>query len=185
AQHQIIEMGIRLRTFTNYFIDESEANFKKPILEKLKAGVNFHCYILTKNGRFAADYFKDRAKVQAGEEEAYKEMTLVRDKLCYILKAINEEDTKGKMHLYQYNCFPYFHATAIDLDRVFGKICITQYLYGISRANSPRFKLNQKKNMNAYGIYKKSIKSIISQSQKINLENIPPPNESNRQSPPS
>ncbi len=170
AQKQIIELGIRLRTFTNYFIDESDANFKKPILDKLDDGVHFHCYVLKDNGRFAQPYFKDRDIVQKGEINAFLEMPLIKKEIVQIFKELNKQSSKGKMHLHTYDCFPYFHGTVIDGASVFGKICITQYLYGISRANSPRFQVDKKHNLEVYTAYWDSINAIISNSNEIDLE---------------
>lgn len=181
AKREIVEIGVRLNTFSNYFSEEGDENFFDPILKLLNRGVDFHCYTLNEKGRYAAPYFHDREKELKGEEDAFKSIPTIRKKLIEIFKELNTKSEKGKMHLYIYNTNPYFHAKVINgnfhprdkssKERFTeeGIIYITQYLFGIPRSKSPSFTLTKKINKDVYKTYWTSIDKILNHSKKIDL----------------
>lgn len=167
AKKEVIELGIRLHRFSTYFTQESDALFKLPILRRLRTGVHFHCYILQPNGRIAQPYFKDRAHLQPNEIAAFQAMPDIRNELIDIFGELNQQTDRGKMHLYQYDSFPYQHATVIDGNRIDSQMYITQYLYGTLRSKSPSFLLIKRKQPEIYQLYYQAIQATIQRAEQI------------------
>lgn len=167
SQVDFIELGLRLRTFASHFFDENEHEYKIPIINKLKAGLNFRCYLLNPRGRFAADYFNDRAKVQRQEISAFEEMKDILERLKMIRDELNTQSTRGKMEIYLLNSYPYLHASISDGGQPNGKMFISHYMYGISRANSPVIEITRKDNPIMYKKYWESVLHTISQASKL------------------
>jgi hypothetical protein len=167
SQKDFVELGVRLKSFSSHFFDENEDAYKAPIINKLNEGLNFRCFMLNPRGRFAADYFMDRAKVQPEEKFAFEEMKQVLERLKVIRDNVNAQSKKGKMEIYLMNSYPYFHASVSDGDYGNGKMYVAQYLYGISRANSPVFEFTKKENPIFYKKYWNSIQKTISKAIKV------------------
>lgn len=166
AQKEVIEIGVRLSTFANHFTEDNASVFKDPILNMLQSGINFKCYVLNPNGRFAAPYFEDRAKVQPEEAHTLKSLEFVQEKLITIFTALNNQSTKGKMQLYIYNSFPYLHASVVDGDSPNGRMFVSHYLYKISRAEAPGMELRRQWDERLYGKYWESVVAMMEQSSK-------------------
>ena len=164
AQKEIIELGIRLKSFSSHFTTESDDSFREPVLERLNANVNFKCYLLHPKGRFATDYFKDRAKVVKEELEKLEELPSIIEKLKQIRDDLNAHSNKGKMFLYYLNTYPYLHASVSDGDSLQGKMYVSPYLYGIRRANCPVLEIHKSKEKKLFERYWVSVKAMMNQS---------------------
>ena len=161
ATYEIIEIGLRLRRFTEYFNSMRDSAFLDPIRQQLTNGVNFKCYVLNPSGNFAQRYYNDRALVQPKEKETYQDSPKVIANLKQVCLKLNKEGYKGQMSLFQYDHFPYFHASIIDADTENGIMYLSSYLYGIARANTPVIEVHQKTQKKLFKRYYASVKSII------------------------
>ena len=161
ATYEIIELGLRLRRFAEYFDAKRDSAFLDPIRQQLKNGVNFKCYVLNPNGNFAQRYYNDRAIVQPKEKETYEAAPKIIADLKQVCLKLNREGYKGQMSLFQYDHFPYFHASVIDADTENGIMYLSSYLYGVARANTPVIEVHQKTQKKLFKRYYSSVKSII------------------------
>lgn len=169
ATYEIIELGLRLRNFTNYFSSKREEAFLDPIRQKLSNGVNFKCYVLNPEGNFARRYFEDRAMIQNTEKKTLEESPQIIAELKELCHQINKEGYVGKISLFQYDHFPYFHASAIDCDTENGMMYFAPYLYGISRSNTPVIEVHQKTQKKLFKRYSDSIKAIINSKTVVQM----------------
>lgn len=160
AEVEIIELGIRLRNFKNYFNDKKESAFKDPLRAILDKGVQFKCFVLEPTGNFARRYFEDRAKVQYAEKKAFADSPEVLAELKSHFIALNREGYSGKMELHTYDHFPYYHASVIDGETESAEMLMAAYLYGVSRANTPVLKLKKRNNKKIFKRYFNSIKAM-------------------------
>ncbi len=167
ADQEVIEIGIRMNTFANYFTSRRESEFQDYILKLLERGANFNCYILNPKGRIAYPYFKDRALAQPPEMEAFEAMPEIIEKLKGVKIKLNEAGFKGKFRLFRYNTFPYFNALVADRDFPHARMFISPYLYGVSRANSPVIEVHKRKNDKLYTKYWASVIAIIERAEEI------------------
>ena len=160
AKQEIIEIGIRLRRFNEYFSAQSDELFRAPILERLEEGVDFKCYV--------AEPMRAKAYIQrmsAGVkkfQEGVDNIEMIHKGLKEKFREINTNNYfEGQMKLYQYNITPVFYASIVDPESENGKMFISPYLYGIRRANCPVFEIPKIGNRRLFNIYWKSIKAII------------------------
>ncbi len=167
AQKQIIELGVRLKSFSTHFIDESDNAFKLPLVNKLREGVNLHCYVLNPRGRFATGYFQDRAKAQPEEMKNLEELPEILGRLKEIKEQLNAKSDKGKMSLFYLNTFPYIHASVIDGEEPTGKMFVSPYLFGVRRANSPVLEISKSRDRFLFNRFWFSVKKMIEHSVKI------------------
>jgi len=151
----IIELGVRLNAFSNYFHINSDKNYKDRIRRILMSGVNLHCYMLNYRSDLAKFYFEKRATIQAPEKQAFKDMPNIVNRLRAIRFELNQEGYEGKMDLFHYEQFPEYHAL-----RVGNQLLISHYLLGVRRSNSPVVELSKGKNPALFQRYLKSIKAV-------------------------
>lgn len=165
AQYEIIEIGLRLRSFSAYFVSRREDAFLIPIQNQLNKGVHFKCYLLRPDGNCARRYVADRTIALPREHDLLEKIPEITANLTTQINALNRISTKGKMSLYQYDHFPNYHATVIDGDTERGKILISPYLFGVSRANAPVIEITKKHHPVIYRQYWKSVKALIHSPQ--------------------
>ena len=164
AQSEIIEVGLRLSKFKNYFLDVRESGFSDPISEILEKGIDFNCFVLKPDGNFSRRYFEDRAEVLPNESIKFSTSQQELQALIKCFKEINKKGHPGQMKLHAYEHFPYFHATVIDGNTERAQMHISPYLYGLSRANSPVLQLSKRQNKILFKKYWTSIKAFTTHS---------------------
>ena len=151
----IIEMGVRLHAFSNYFHSTSDKNYKDHIRRILMRGVNLHCYMLDFRSDLAKLYFEKRGAIQAPEKKVLKEMPEIVNRLKAIRFELNREGYEGQMDLFHHEQFPEYHALLVG-----NHLLISHYLLGVRRSNSPVVELSKGKNPALFQRYLKSIKAM-------------------------
>lgn len=158
----IIEMGLRLNSFSTYFLLKRDDKFKNHIEQLLQSGVHLHCLLLKHDGQFAEAYFKDRAKVLPKELAAFEQMPRILEDLKSVRKEFNKKGYKGKIKLFQYDNCPQYHALVAK-----DKMYITHYIYGIERRNGPVLEIHQPEQPALFEKYLTSINYIIKNAEPI------------------
>jgi class 3 adenylate cyclase len=159
AKKEVIEIGSGIRQFSQYFVNQNSSQFKEPIEELLKKGVNIKCFAVDydwvlKNGKKMfddIDYFKQIRKNLLSLDMTKKEIT---------------KNKKGKFEIYTYKEIPYFHAFAVDLNTNDGKLIISNYLPSLKKSECPVLEFSKKSNPDMFQQYKKAIGGIIKKSKK-------------------
>jgi hypothetical protein len=169
ASYEIIEIGIGLRSFTSYFSSKRESAFYEPIIQKLEQGINFKCYLIDPEGGFLRRYMEDRAVIMPQELEVLEDIPRIIPQLKQLFLQINKVGYRGKMELYSYNHFPYYHVSVIDGDTERGALCISPYLFGLSRANAPVVEVDRKTNPILYRKYWRSVAALINSNRTVRL----------------
>ncbi|MEM8906213.1 MAG: hypothetical protein AAGD05_00075 [Bacteroidota bacterium] len=169
AKTEIIEIGLRLRNFKNYFKDKRDSAFSLPLQQLLENGVHFKCYILNPEGNLAERYLADRALIQITEKETFKSLPKISEALQQQFLRINQAGYPGKMKLYYYDHFPYFHASVVDGAQENGHMLLAPYLYGLTRANTPVIEINRRQNPTLFKKYWRSVTAMIQSPQVIQL----------------
>lgn len=169
ATQEVIEIGIRLKNFTSYFSEKRASAFIDPLLQQLETGVRFRCYLLNPTGNIARRFVEDRASVQPIEKTLLQDIPLITKELQQTFQQLNQKKLPGKMQLYQYDHFPYFHASVIDGDVPNGHLFLTPYILGVSRANTPVLEINRHSNKAIFKRYWRSILTITQSKRTIRL----------------
>lgn len=167
ATSEIIEIGVRLNTFTQHYYGQKETLFKKPLLDLLNRGVNMKYLMMNPENELAKLYFKDRAMVLPKEKGSPIEMITSLNALKEIRDELNKASSAGKMEIYIYDSLASNHYFIVDGKLNTGKMLLAPYLYGISRANSPVLELYREQAKTAFERYWESAQQIIKKAQKI------------------
>lgn len=167
AKHEVIEMGVRLNTFSKYFIGRNDSEFKDHIVALLERGVEFKCLMMDPEAAFTRYYFEDRAKANPRELKAFKEMPQILEDLKLVQNEINSMDLPGKMRIFLYHNFPYHHYLTVDGAEGWGKMMYSSYIYGEKRANCPVVELYQYGSPTLYLRHWKAIQLILEQSLEV------------------
>lgn len=170
AKEEVVEMGVRLRTFVDYFRSRSDHEFAEPVRNLLKRGVNFKLYILDPSSNETLLYFNDRAKVSEEEGNSVEVIKDVIMKLNKIQEELLSYSFPGKFEVYSYKHIPYNHFFIIDGETRFGKMMVSNYLYGIKRADCPVIQVSKQSNRSLYRRYFLSYKALVREAKNIKTE---------------
>lgn len=163
AQNEVIEFGVTLNTFTNYFISRNDDEFKKHIIDLLKKGVNFKCYLLNPDCNEGSIYFEDRRKIQKEEIYPSEKIKRVIEKLKIIHSEFNAADYPGQFEVYTYRHIPYNYFMVVDGN----KMMVSHYLYGLPRAKAPVIEFTKKNKNLLFRRYYESMNHLINGAKKI------------------
>lgn len=137
AQKDIVEVGVRLNSFSSYFISQNENAYKMHILGLLRRGIHIKEYLLDPDSQEARIYFDDRARVQTSEKDSLSEMKKVVERLKTLGAEFEAMKLTGKFEVYLYRHIPYSLFYVVDGTCENGKMMVSHYMYGVRRANCP------------------------------------------------
>lgn len=162
AKQEIIELGIGLTTFSEYFESRKHSEFKDHVKKIVENGVVFKCMLLDPETKAANEY----ARIT-------KEPTLLTSirssikTLKKVQKEFRDAGLLGSFEIYAYKSLPYFHAVCIDANTDAARMVISHYLHGVKRADSPVIQFSKKTNVIMFNKYLSSILFLQENSKKI------------------
>ena len=166
AKHQVIELGIGLRTFCSYFHSRAYYEFQYHIEKTLERNVEYHCLLLDPTTQIAKVYLRDR-----NELGLIDDIKKSANKLVQLSQQFQEKDLKGQFLVSTYNHIPYNHFCVIDPEKEYGKMIISPYIFGIKRADAPVYEINRKEHEYLFDNYWKSL-CLYQDNKKTILEHI-------------
>lgn len=167
AQHEIIELGVKLGAFVSYFTQRRPKEYKEEVAKLLKKGVRFHCYTLEPSWQEAGMYFNDRALIQPDELGALKESVRNIEKLQRIAQEFKDAKLTGTFELYAYRHIPYLHILAVDPETPHGKMMISPYLYGVPRSEAPVWEFTKKDEPELFKTYQRTLSAITKDAKPL------------------
>lgn len=167
AKKEVIEVGVRLNSFSSYFISQNESAYKTHITELLRRGVNIKGYLLDPECNEARIYFEDRARVQSFEKESIAEIRKVMQRLRLLCTEFEAMQLEGKFEIYLYRHIPYSLYLVVDGETDEGKMMVSPYLYGVRRANCPVMEFSKKGRRSLYRRHWESVQLFLDGAQKL------------------
>ena len=167
AQREIVEVGVRLRTFVNYFISRNEHEFALPVKNLMKAKVTLKLYLLAPQSNEALLYFKDRAKVQPEEMDSIEEIIKVQTRIKDLYKVLSQDGLQDRLQVFIYKHIPYNHFLIVDGATPKGKMMVSHYLYGIRRANGPVMEFSKQSERDLYRKYWTSFLALSKEAKRL------------------
>ncbi len=167
AQKDIIEFGIRLKTFSQYFTSRNQHEFRIPVEKLLQRGVNMQVYLLDPASSESEMYFKDRAKAQSDERHAVEETQRAIEQLLKVKANFEANHYTGQFEIFSYQHIPYNHFLVTDGDTDAGRMLISHYIYGVNRADCPVIEFSKFAEPDLYQLYWQSLQSLISNAKKL------------------
>lgn len=160
AQHELIEFGLTLNTFSNYFFTRNEEEFKTPIIQLLERGVNIKCYLLHSDSNEARLYFEDRARAIKEESKSIETIKTVQERLAKVHQEFKAADYKGSFQVYTYKHLPTNHFFVTDGAKRNARMMVSHYIYGERRANCPVIEFDKNNHPKLFKKYWKSLKAL-------------------------
>jgi hypothetical protein len=167
AQSEIIEVGTRLKTFSEYFFSRNEQEYKAHIVALLKRGVKMRFYMLDPASNEALLYFQDRAKFQEEEKDSINEMKKVLERVKKVHAEFEKEKFIGSFEVYLYKHLPTNHFFVVDGNLPDGKMMVSHYLFGLRRAECPVMEIDKRHQILLYKKYFKSLNLFIADAKRV------------------
>ncbi len=167
AQKEVIEFGITLHTFSSYFINRAEWEFVSIVEGLLEKGVHFKCYLLNPESNEALLYFKDRQQFQPEEAKSIEVIREVVKQLGRIQAKFEAKNLPGTFQVFTYKHIPYNYFMAVDGHTVNGKMMVSHYIYGESRANCPVVEFSKSTDALLFKRYWSSLQKLIKDAKPI------------------
>ncbi len=160
AQKEVVEFGLRLKSFSEYFTKRNEEEFKVHIDALLKRGVNVKAYLLDPKSNEASIYFDDRAKVLREEKKSKGVIQESIERFQDVIKQYEQSAYPGKFEVYIYKHIPYNHFLIIDGNTRGGAMVVSHYIYGIERSNCPTVQFSKLENPSLFKRYWQSYEKL-------------------------
>ena len=160
AKTEIIELGIGLRTFANYFTGRPSGEFRAHIIELLRIGVRFKCYLLDPKGKIAEIYSQDR-----DESGLISTIQNSIEQLQNQQNQFSSLNLKGSLEICVYDRLPCFHLMCVDPMSNNGKMTISHYMPGVLRAESPVIQFSKSSNAELFSKYWNSFQNLTANAE--------------------
>jgi len=160
AQREILEIGVSLRTFSSYFHQRPDAQFRSKIVRLLRGGVVLRCCLLDPDSEAAQ--FLERTGADVG---LVARLHASLSALAEIKREFESESLSGRIEIRLYSARPTFFALVVDGDLANGQMRIAHYLPGVTRADSPQLEFSRLRNPTMFEIYMKSITATLKDSR--------------------
>ncbi len=167
AQQEVIEFGVVLNTFAGYFFSRNEKEFKQHVERLLKKGVHFKCYLLDPDAAETSMYFNDRARHLPDEKKSIGKIKEAMEKLLRVQQQFREAGYKGNFEIYTYKNIPNNYFMTVDGDSQEGRMMVSHYIYGESRANCPVLEFSKSSNPFLYDRYWASLRKLAENARPI------------------
>ncbi len=149
AQHEVLELGTGITTFTSYFRSLAPSLFKGPVFEAIRRGVIVRCYALDPESTNGRAYLADR-----GEANYLDHARQALGELAEVRNEVMLGNPPGAMEIYLYDHVPMAHVLGIDLGadtpNADGQMMASPYLFGIARAETPIMRFSAQSNPTLY-----------------------------------
>jgi hypothetical protein len=162
ARHEVIHIAISASTFASYFTQRSYYDFKKFIEDLLKQGVNFKFLFLDPASSIAQAYANDRGEPKLPDKirESIETFVNLRDEF-------EQAGYPGRFELFTYSHFPYYYALMIDPENEEGRVSVSNYLYGLKRADNPVIEIHKSSAPILFEKYWESVNKLLKTSSNI------------------
>lgn len=156
AKSEIIEIGIGLTSFAQYFTGQKPDEFRDPIRRLVRGGVNLKCFALD------FDHGPGRAWLAEQDNPDYpEEAAIARRRIEDEAKRCRYEDYRGRLSYHTYKRVPEFWCLGVDVeDQLDGRMFFAPYLMGVPRSALPVVQVSRTSNPGLYEKYLQSVRAL-------------------------
>ncbi len=165
AQEEVIFLGVRLRQLVSYFTHRKDAEFKEPLLKLLDCGVRVSCYLADPDHNPVRFYFSDLATALPEERFGEKAIPGLIMHLQKVQVEIRQILPGAPFHIFKYRHLPTAHFLAVDTDSVYGKILVSNYIFGVPRSKAPVIEVHHSSKL--YGYYQSALEALIKDAVEV------------------
>jgi len=162
AKHEVIEVGVSLRTLISYFDQMPSDEFKNPVLELLTNGCYFRFLLLDPESDVAKKYAEDRR-----EPKLIDTIRRSIETLCKLRDDLNSKGFSGKVEIRTYSHFPSCYVMLVDPTTKRGRIQVSHYLHSVKRADSPVVEIHKSTNPALFETYTQFVTNLLTESKAL------------------
>jgi class 3 adenylate cyclase len=156
AKTEIIEIGIGLTSFAQYFTGQKPAEFRDPIRRLVRGGVNLRCFALDTEHQAGLDWLMEQ-----GNRTYLDEARFARERLEAEARHYEYEDYRGRLEYHTYRRVPEFWCLGVDVeDPVYGRMFYAPYLMDVSRSENPVFQVSRTSDNELYSKFLASVQAV-------------------------
>ncbi|MBM0126710.1 adenylate/guanylate cyclase domain-containing protein [Pimelobacter simplex] len=156
AQSEIIEIGIGLTSFAQYFEGQNPGEFRDPIRALVRGGVILKCFAMDPAYEPGQAWLAEQDNVHYPTEAA-----LAKERILREAKFQRENHYRGSTEYYTYKRVPEFWCLGVDVeDAVDGRMYFASYMMGIPRAATPVIQVSRTSNPDMYEHFLTSIRAV-------------------------
>lgn len=156
AKSEIIEIGIGLTSFAQYFTGQKPEEFRDPIRELVRGGVNLKCFALDFSHEPGRAWLAEQDNPDYPEEAAIAQRRIKDEAKYYRYEAY-----RGRLSYHTYKRVPEFWCLAVDAeDHVDGRMFFAPYLMGVPRSALPVVQVSRTSNPELYSKYLQSVRAL-------------------------
>lgn len=149
AKHEVLEVGVALRTFTSYFEMHPSQVYRVHIEALLKRGVNYTCYVLDPESPHVGNL---------GGQDLKKKIETSLTSLNRLKADFDAQQWPGKFTIQMYSETTHFACLCVDGGEQEGQLFYTPYLFETRNADCPCYFIQK---ANHPVMFKKLYESII------------------------
>lgn len=156
AKSEIIEIGIGLTSFAQYFTGQKPDEFRDPIRKLVRGGVNLKCFALD------PAHEPGRAWLAEQDNPDYpNEAAIARRRIEDEAKRYRYEEYRGRLSYHTYKRVPEFWCLGVDVeDQLDGRMFFAPYLMGVPRSALPVVQVSRTSNPELYEKYLQSVRAL-------------------------
>lgn len=156
AKTEIVEIGIGLTSFAQYFKGQRPDEFADPIRELVRSGVNLTCFALD------PDYEPGTAWLAEQDDDDYQQAaTRARQLLLDEAKRCRQNNYLGRLTYHTYRRVPEFWCLGVDVDDPLdGRMFFQPYLMGVARSATPVVQVSRTSYPRLYKTYLQSVHAV-------------------------
>lgn len=124
-------------------------------------------YLLDPDTNEARIYFEDRAKVQTFEKDAISETKRNLERLKALCREFLGHAAAGTFEIFLYRHIPFSQILVVDSKMEGAKMMVSNYLYGIKRADCPVMEFSKKDQSQLYSKYWESFQLFADGAVKL------------------
>lgn len=162
AKRDIVEVGTAVRSFVGYFEQRPYSEFKKPVVEVLKRGVNFHVLVLDPDSEIAGIYAKDR-----NEPDLPLKIKQSIERLLKLRDEFRQARLPGEFDIRLFSHFPSCYALMVDPGESEGRMHVSHYLHDLKRADTPVFEIHESDSPVLFEKYRRFLQELVDTSRKL------------------
>lgn len=156
AKSEILEIGIGLTSFAQYFTGQKPDEFRDPIRQMVRGGVDLKCFALDPS------YAPGLAWLQEQHNRNYlTEADIARGRIQAESKHYRDSGYRGRLSYYTYRRVPEFWCLGVDVeDPLDGRMFFASYLMDVARSETPVVQVSRTTNAELFEKYLLSVRAV-------------------------
>lgn len=156
AKTEIVEIGIGLTSFAQYFTGQSPEEFRDPIRQLVRGGVELNCFALNPSYGPGQAWLGEQGNADYPDEAA-----IARRRIEDEAKFCRNEQYLGRVGYHTYSRVPEFWCLGVDVnDPLDGRMFFAPYLMGVPRASMPVVQVSRSSRPDLYAKYLSSVHEL-------------------------